>query len=78
MLYAYGMQTSMRLESSNRDALARIAERDFGGASLDETVARLAFEHESFAALARLSDEQLREYEDEHRQLAETDVAVDE
>lgn len=72
------MQTSMRLQSSNRDALARIAERDFGGASLDETVARLTFEHDSFAALARLSDEQLRDYEDEHGQLAETDVAVDE
>lgn len=72
------MQTSMRIQSSNRDALARIAERDYGGASLDETVARLAFEHESFAALARLSHDQLRDYEDEHRQLAETDIAIDE
>ncbi|GAB3557444.1 hypothetical protein GCM10027444_38070 [Actinopolyspora lacussalsi] len=66
----------MRIDSANRDALARIAERDYGGASLDETVARLAFEHESFAALARLSDEELREYRDEQHALAETDVAV--
>ncbi len=58
--------------------LAQIAERDFGGASLDETVARLAWEHESFAALARLDDEQLRDYRDEHAGLAETDVDVSE
>lgn len=72
------MQTSMRIRSSNRDALGRIAQHDYGGASLDETVARLVFEHESFAALARLSDEDLQDYQDEHRQLAETDVAVSE
>lgn len=72
------MQTSMRITRRNRDALARIAERDFGGTSLDDAVARLAFEHESFAALARLSDDQLRDYADEHRRLAEADIAVDE
>ena len=72
------MQTSMRIQSTNRDALARIAERDYGGASLDETVARLAFEHESFAALARLSDDELTDYRHEHHQLAETEITVDE
>ncbi|RCW45217.1 hypothetical protein DFQ14_103183 [Halopolyspora algeriensis] len=66
----------MRIDSSNRDALARIAERDFGGASLDETVARLAFEHESLAALARLSDDELRDYQEEQRALADTDVDI--
>lgn len=72
------MQTSMRIQPANRDALARIAERDYGGVSLDETVARLAFEHESFAALARMSDEDLADYQREHHQLAEADVDVPE
>ncbi|MBA8823158.1 hypothetical protein FHX42_000487 [Saccharopolyspora lacisalsi] len=63
----------MRITTSSRDALARIAERDFGGASLDETVARLAWEHESFAALARLDEAELQDYRDEHEGLAETD-----
>ena len=72
------MQTSMRIQSTNRDALARIAERDYGGASLDETVARLAFEHESFTALARLSEDELADYQHEHHQLAETDITVNE
>jgi len=76
-MYANCMQTSMRIHARNRDALARIAKRDFGGASLDETVARLAFEHESLAAVARLSDDQLQDYAAEHRQVAEADVGLD-
>ncbi|SFE65322.1 hypothetical protein SAMN04487819_12048 [Actinopolyspora alba] len=70
------MRTNVRIDSATRERLARIAERDYGGVSLDETVARLAFEHESFAALARLPGEELREYRDEQHALAETDVAV--
>lgn len=72
------MQTSMRIDAGTRDALARIAERDFGGASLDETIARLTFEHESFSALARLTDEQRQDHQDEAVALAECDVAVPE
>ncbi|NYH80283.1 uncharacterized protein YjiS (DUF1127 family) [Actinopolyspora biskrensis] len=72
------MQTSMRIDSNNRDTLARIAERDYGGASLDETVARLAFEHESFTALARLSDDELQDYQDEQQGLAESDMGTSE
>ncbi|SFT72133.1 hypothetical protein SAMN04487904_106217 [Actinopolyspora lacussalsi subsp. righensis] len=70
------MRTNVRIDSAARETLARIAERDYGGASLDETVARPAFEHESFAAPARLSDEELRGYQDEQHALAETDVTV--
>ncbi|WP_211210286.1 hypothetical protein [Actinopolyspora halophila] len=58
--------------------MARIAERDYGGASLDETVVRLAFEHESFMALACLSDDELQEYQDEQRGLAEAGMSAPE
>ncbi|SDK87367.1 hypothetical protein SAMN04487820_11512 [Actinopolyspora mzabensis] len=70
------MRTNVRIDSATRERLARIAERDYGGASPDETVARPAFEHASFAALARLSDEEPREYRAEQHALAETDVTV--
>ncbi|ASU79966.1 hypothetical protein CDG81_18770 [Actinopolyspora erythraea] len=72
------MRTSMRAESVDRDKPVRIAKRDHGGTDLDETVARLAFEHESFTALARLSDDALQEYQEEQRDLAESDMPVPE
>lgn len=38
----------------------------------------LLFEHESLAALARLSDDELRSYQDEQRELAGSDMSVPE
>jgi len=37
--------TSMQIDSRVRDELAEVAEADFGGASLGETVRRLLMEH---------------------------------
>lgn len=47
------MQTSMRVDQANRDALARIAAEEFGGVSLDEALRMLLFEHETIKAPAR-------------------------
>ncbi len=71
-----GTQSRMRISRSTRDALSRIAERDFGGACLEETVLRLVWEHESFVALTGLDEDGLRRYREEHAGLAEVDVDV--
>ncbi len=72
------MQTSMRVDKSNRDALARIAARELGGVSLDEALRILVFEHECLASYARLVDDSdsLADYRAEAAQLGEVDVAV--
>lgn len=72
------MQTTMRVSPPNRDALARIAEEELGGVSLDEALRIVLFERDTEAALARLNaDEEAREdYRREAQGLAETDVAV--
>ena len=49
------MQTSIRVTSENRDALARIAATELRGVSLDETLRVVLFEHQSRAVLARLA-----------------------
>ncbi len=72
------MQTSMRVDRSNRDALARIAAEELGGVSLDEALRIVLFEHECLASYARLSDDpdSLADYRAEAAQLADVDVAV--
>jgi len=77
-LYAGCMQTSMRVDKSNRDALARIAARELGGVSLDEALRIVLFEHECLASYARLVDDpdSLADYRAEAAQLGEVDVAV--
>lgn len=72
------MQTSMRVDRSNRDALARIAAEELGGVSLDEALRVVLFEHECLASYARLSDDpdSLADYRAEAAQLADVDVAV--
>lgn len=51
------MQTSVRVTTENRDALARVADEDLGGVSLDEALRVLIFEHRSRVALKRLGDQ---------------------
>lgn len=72
--------TTMRVTKRNRDALARLAESEMGGVSLDDALRVLLFEHHTRAAYARLSSdpEALKEYQDEARSLAEVDVEVKE
>lgn len=74
------MQTSMRISTDNRDALARIAEDELGGISLDEALAILLFEHQTVVALNRLTADPaaLADYREEAHRLAEVDVEVHE
>jgi hypothetical protein len=74
------MQTSMRVTSENRDALARIAATELGGVSLDEALRVVLFEHQSRAVLARLATDPgaADSYLTESAQLAEVDVAAQE
>lgn len=77
-LYAGRMQTSMRLTTSNRDTLARIASDELGGVSLDEALRIVLFEHETRVALARLArdTEAAADYLREAAELSEVDVMV--
>ncbi|MPY83841.1 MAG: hypothetical protein GEV00_11085 [Actinophytocola sp.] len=65
------MQSTVRVSRQNRDRLARIAETELNGASLDETVSVLLFEYESRRGLAVRDD-----YLAEGQELAEVDVEV--
>jgi len=73
------MQTSMRLDSENRDELSRIAAEELGGVSLDEALRVVLFEHRSGAALARLMSDPAAadSYLRETAQLAEVDPQVE-
>ena len=68
--------TTMKISTQNRDRLAAIASSELNGASLDSALEVLPFEHESFAALARLSPEQVAEMRAEAEALAEAGVEV--
>ena len=73
--YTLGMATTtMKVSTHNRDRLAAIASSELSGASLDSVLEVLLFEHESLAALARLSPEQLAEMRAEAEAIAEVDV----
>lgn len=76
--YNRPMQTSIRVTTANRDALARIAEHELGGTSLDEALRVVLFEHQTRVALARLADNPAMadDYLSEATGLAEVDVAV--
>jgi len=69
----------MRITQENRDRLARIAETDLHGGSLDDAVAVLLFEYESRRGLAALAaDPAMRDdYLAEGQELAEVDVEVE-
>jgi len=71
-----GMHTTMRVSMPTRDALAKIAEDELGGVSLDEALQVVLFEHRTATALARLAAEPdaLDEYRTEAAELAEVDV----
>lgn len=72
------MQTTMRVSVPTRDELARVAEEELGGVSLDEALRIVLFEHRSAAAVARLmaDPEALADYQAEAGDLAEADVQV--
>lgn len=72
------MQTSIRVNPENRDALARIAATELGGVSLDQALRVVLFEHQSRAALSRLAADPhtADSYFRESAQLAEVDVTV--
>jgi hypothetical protein len=67
----------MRVSVPTRDALARVAEDELGGVSLDEALQIVLFEHQTTKALARLAadPEAMDEYRTESASIAETDVA---
>lgn len=79
-MYTSGMQTSMRVARESRDILARIANEEMNGASLDEALRVVLFEHESRQALARLAadPEAAESYLAESQRLAEVDTGVKE
>ncbi|MGL4177590.1 MAG: hypothetical protein ACRCSN_16110 [Dermatophilaceae bacterium] len=72
------MQTTVRVSRDSRDALARIANEELGGSSLEEALRVLLFEHESRVALARLAadPDAAASYVAEAAALADADVAV--
>ncbi|NUR25595.1 MAG: hypothetical protein HOV83_07055 [Catenulispora sp.] len=66
--------TTVEVSVRNRDRLAAIASSELKGASIDDVLEVLLFEHESSAALAQLTPEQLAEMQAEARVIAEVDV----
>ncbi|WP_133798924.1 hypothetical protein [Kribbella caucasensis] len=72
------MHTTMRVSVPTRDELARVAEDEFGGISLDEALRIVLFEHASAAAIARLSadPEALSEYRAEAEGLEGVDTEI--
>lgn len=68
----------MRVTRTNRDALARIAEDELGGVSMDEALRIVLFEHQTRAALGRLASdrEAAGSYLRESALLAEVDSQV--
>lgn len=61
--------------TTNRDALAKIAEADLGGVSLDKALRIVLFEHETNTALARLAQDAdaVEDSREEAQELAEVD-----
>lgn len=74
------MQTTMRVSTTTRDTLARIAQDEMGGVSLDEALRTVLFQHETAVALRRLAadPEMAEDYFNEAQALAEVDVEVNE
>ncbi|QSB04960.1 hypothetical protein [Natronoglycomyces albus] len=71
-------ETTIRVTKKNRDALASIAQTELGGASLDEALRSVIFEHQTRAAFARMNASQLADYQAEAQQLADIDPQVTE
>jgi hypothetical protein len=71
------MQTTMRVSEESRDTLARIARTEYGGATLDEALRRVLFEHDALASVQRLAadPQALAEYRAEAGAWAELDMA---
>jgi hypothetical protein len=76
--YGVGVPVSGRVSVPTRDALARVAEDELGGVSLDEALQIVLFEHQTTKALVRLAADPLAmdEYRAESASIAEADVAL--
>lgn len=70
-------QTTIRVDSTRRDALARVA-AERPGDTMDQALARLVWEHDCRASLARLeTDPQaLADYETEQHHLGDAATEV--
>jgi hypothetical protein len=53
--YSVGVPVSGRVSVPTRDALARVAEDELGGVSLDEALQIVLFEHQTTKALVRMA-----------------------
>jgi hypothetical protein len=69
--------TTVRVSQETRDALARIGETELQGASVDEVLQVLIFEHRTRAAFARMDADGIEGYRREAVELGEVDVAPD-
>jgi hypothetical protein len=71
-------QTSLRVSRATRDALLRIAKVEMGGASAEDALRKVLFEHQTRASFARLAEDEdaMNDYLAESRQLAEAGVEV--
>ena len=71
------MQTTVRVDTSNRDALARFA-REVGAVSLDEALRVLLFRYDTMRAVEalRADPDALAAYQAEAAELADVDVAL--
>lgn len=73
------MKTTISVSRENRDRLARIAEQELSGASMDEALRVILFQHETYRDIARLEadPDALADYQAEMSALADRDQVVD-
>jgi hypothetical protein len=74
----WDMKTTISVSRETRDQLARIAEDELHGVSMDQALKIILFQHQSARDIARLgADPQaLADYQNDMAGLAEADLAV--
>lgn len=74
------MNTTISVSRQTRDRLARIAKDELRGASMDEALKVILFQHESSNAIARLNadPEALADYQHDMADLADRDQVIHE
>lgn len=72
------MKTTISVSRQTRDQLASIAEREMPGATMDEALRVILFQHETSLAVARLEADPgaLADYQDEMIKLADADPVI--
>lgn len=72
------MKTTISVSRQTRDQLASIAEREMPGATMDEALRVILFQHETSLAVARLEaePEALADYQGEMIKLADADSVI--